>query len=43
MELCTGMQENEKEFEEFIKENPDFPHYDVLNTDFDEKINNNER
>lgn len=37
IEFCTGMQENEKELEEFFKENPDFPHEDIWGEDFDKR------
>lgn len=37
IEFCTGMQENEKDLEEFFKENPDFPHLNPLSEEFDKK------
>ena len=30
LEVCSGFQESEEDWEKFIKENPDFPHDNPL-------------
>ena len=30
IEVCSGFQESEEDWEEFIKNNPDFPHSNPL-------------